>query len=273
MVSDTVLQRIKDDANGMLPLPVYRSLFEYGRKIGGGTFVEIGTAHGASAIALALGAKESKKSFRLYTVDPFSGKFSSRESYGDVAKNVRFVRQQFSKYGVSDHITIIIGTSETLIEKNLFESVDLLLIDADGCVDRDLSVLNPYLSPACKIIVDDAIDSIKINPMRGMTILDQKHRLSATIVEFMKNEGYLTEEALVCETRFCRRGETELDSNAIQLLALPAYRGLVFADIKGLSPSVLRRCKVYIRDNIPWSRQFYRTIKRFFWSALGKATH
>ena len=104
-----LFERVKVAAHGMLSTDVYSKLFDVAQDCGGGTFIEIGTAHGAATIVMALGAKASGKPFHIYSVDPFSGRYSSRTQFGSVQKNVKFVRRQFETFGVSEYIDIIVG--------------------------------------------------------------------------------------------------------------------------------------------------------------------
>ena len=53
---DQLLERVRRETHGKLPLNVYRRIYETAARRGG-TFVEIGTAQGAATIAMALGAR------------------------------------------------------------------------------------------------------------------------------------------------------------------------------------------------------------------------
>src|SRR5262249_28127867 len=147
-----LFERVKVAAHGMLSTDVYSKLFEVAQDCGGGTFVEIGTAHGAATIVMALGAKASGKPFHIYSVDPFSGRYSSRTQFGSVQKNVKFVRRQFETFGVSEYIDIIVGGCQDLLASHQVDHISLLLLDADGRIDRDLSYLFSKLARRSKII-------------------------------------------------------------------------------------------------------------------------
>ena len=87
------------------------------------------------------------------------GKYSSRSKFGSVQDNFNFVRSQFVKFNVNDHITITIGGCDDLLRSHRIASVNILILDADGRIDRDLAALYDRLSPGCKIIIDDVDDN------------------------------------------------------------------------------------------------------------------
>ena len=99
---DRLLGRVKESARGWLPLPVYRRLYDTAAAVGGGDFVEIGTAQGAATIAMALGAKSTGKPFRIHSADEFTR--GSRPVAASVEEKRDMVRRGFEAFGVSEHI-------------------------------------------------------------------------------------------------------------------------------------------------------------------------
>jgi len=206
------LEVVPLSAHGMLPLNVYAEIYEQGRKSQGGLFVEVGTAHGAGTIALALGAKEQKSPFHIFTVGMFSGQYSSRTQFGSVADNVVFVRSQLEKFDVQDQVTIVPGTIVDLLASHNIKGIDLLMLDADGCIDRELSPLFGKLSPNCPIIIDDIDDLIVVSKANGRPFLDQKHRLTYLLIKILVERGVLREERRIHNTGFFRKGPATVDS-------------------------------------------------------------
>ena len=239
-----LLRAVRASANGMLPLEVYERLYELAYHSEGGTFVEIGTAHGAATIALALGAKEGGHAFRIYTVDPFGGKYSSRSAFGTVDDNVAFVREQFDKFGVAEYIEIVVGNSSALLRDHDVKDIKLLFLDADGRIDRDLANLYNRLSEGCNIAIDDIDDHVHAIELNGISLLDQKHRLGALLVKRFIAHDLLSPESTVQATGFFKKGKADAASDEILLAGLPAYRELVFADISHILGAVGRRAEV-----------------------------
>jgi predicted O-methyltransferase YrrM len=256
-------------AGGMLPIAVYRKLFDLGAA--GGTIVEIGTAHGAATIAMALGAKQGGKPFHIYTVDPFEGEFSSRRQYGSAAQNSEIVKRNLSLFGVADHVTVVAGTSETLVETNPVTAISLLFLDADGRIDRDLAILYDRLSPLCTIGVDDYDGKVCIIDVNATRALDQKHRITRLLSDAFVAHGLLLPNVTIEKTAFFTKGKAVDAQARIRDAALPMYRELVFCDVGGLFDSSGRRyfatvapspsVKSILASKAPFLRPVYRMIK------------
>jgi Methyltransferase domain len=262
---DETLENIRLSAHGLLPPPIYRKLFDIAYSSGGGTFVEIGTAHGAATIALALGAQASQKPFHIYSVDPFSGRFSSRVKFGSVNENVRFVLAQFEKYGVSKNIDLVVGGCEDLLRSHQVDCISVLCLDADGRIDRDLSHLFEKLAPRCKIVIDVIDDDLYVSKINGLTVLDQKHRISAALSKAFVAHDLLRLEAIVENTGFYVKGDAQVTPDEIRLIALPAYRELVFAEIDFYDPAapIAKRIRKFVRDRVQSASPLHRLVKKF----------
>src|SRR5262245_33312900 len=275
-----ILKNVSSSANGMLPIDVYEAIFEAGRKSNGGTFVEIGTAHGAATIALALGAIEGKKPFRIYTVDPFSGKFSSRTKYGTAEDNERIVRELFRKFHVANYVTIVKGTSYDLVEQHAIDSIDILLMDADGRIDRDLALLLSRLSDQTLIIVDDLAGITHLSRSNGMLVLHHKQYVVKSIIDKWTSTGILHQKLRVCDTGFYSLGEARVSADEIALSALPIYRELIVSDVTrfGTSFSAFdeikprrwdERLRHWTATYVPGAKLLYHAVKKAIASFRG----
>jgi predicted O-methyltransferase YrrM len=242
-----LMKEIKRRAGGLLVPKVYSAIYDVGKESSGGTFVEIGTAHGAATIALALGAKQQSAPFHIYTVDPFCGAYSSRTAYGSVDQNVEIVRTNFNEFGVDENITVVPGLSSDLLRQFDPANISVLLIDADGRIDRDLDLLYDRLTPACQIILDDVDGNVKISRRQGSLILDQKHRLTRLLVRRFLKLDILREPQMVGCTGFFSKGEA--DTLPMAEIALSCYRELVFAEIDGLKADP--KIKSWLKSNFP----------------------
>lgn len=216
----------------MLSLAVYRRIYETAAAIGGGTFVEIGTSQGAATIALALGAKASGKPFRIYGVDDFI--LGSRPKGGSPEEKRAIVRRGYETFGVAEWIETVVGTSADLPGPAALTRIDLLLIDADGRIDRDLALLHDRLEPDCPVIVDDVDDAAFFVMLAGRLTFNQKHRATHLLVESFVGAGLLVAEPPSGQTGWYRKGKEDLTPAEIERLALPAYRELIYAPMKGL---------------------------------------
>jgi predicted O-methyltransferase YrrM len=239
---DRLLEHVKEELSGMLSAAAYRRLFETAAASGGGAFIEIGTAQGAATAALALGALSSGRDFRIWTVDDFVS--GSRPIGSSPEEKLAIVRRGFERFGVADRIVNVVGSTADLPDEIGLPLVNLLLIDADGRIDRDLASLHSRLAPGCPVIVDDMEDEIFLHLLRKRLQLDQKHRLTHRLLASYVEAGLLEADSPTHATGWFRKGPVSLPAAEIERLALPAYRQLVFAPLRevklGLKWSLLR---------------------------------
>ena len=224
----SLAHRLRSEAGGMLSEAVYERLYGEAGACGGGNLVEIGTAQGAATIALALGARASGKPFRIFTADPFDR--GSRLEVGSVAQNLELVRDGFASFGVADVIHVIVGGSANVLNA-LDGEISLLLIDADGQVDRDIFLLFDRLARDGIVIIDDIDNRVHLLPSATGVMLDQKHRLSHLLTTRMCEMGLLLETDRLGQTAFYRKGSASLDRDQFIEASLQSYRQLIWAHI------------------------------------------
>ena len=223
------LREVKEKAGGMLPLPVYRALYEAAKACGGGTIVEIGTAQGAATIVLALGARAGGARFRIHTADPFDR--GTRLAVGSVAENVELVRRGFDGFGVAEDIALTVGEAAGLVGEADPRDIALLLLDADGRIDRDLALLFDRLAPSARIVIDDVDDRLYVHDAGGAWVIDQKHRLTHLLCEAFVRIGLLVPKARIGRTGFYRKGPETPQAGSWAAAAQEAYGRLVLAPI------------------------------------------
>ena len=242
-------EEVRRATGGMLPIAVYERLHEAVRSLGGGVIAEVGTARGAATVAMALGGKASGDAFHFYTADPFDR--GSRLAVGSVEDNRARVLDAFSRFGVDADVTLVVGDSADLAQAIGDQEIDLLLIDADGCIDRDLGLLFDRLSPQCLIVIDDVDDRIYAHRRSKGWLIDQKHRLSHLLVDRFCNMQMLIPIEVVGQTGFYSKGPARVGSSEIAEAAMSAYRELVLAPVRrgqvGWRASFLARLREAIR--------------------------
>jgi predicted O-methyltransferase YrrM len=227
------LLEFKHYANGMLPMLVYQALWQCAAHAPGLNFVEVGTAHGAATIALALGAKDAGLTARIHTIDRLGGKFSSRTRFGSMEQNRAIVQENFTRAGVAECISLWVGTTDDFIYSGHCPArIDLLLLDADGRIDRDLLHFYDLLAPEAIIVIDDIDPAVYLGTTHdGTPYVDLKHRITSLLLAAFESAGYLRIEKTVKHTAFCRRGDRKLEKQEFLQIALSCYRELVFADV------------------------------------------
>jgi predicted O-methyltransferase YrrM len=257
---DRLLARVQSDAYGKLRPDAYRRLHESAASSGAGTIVEIGTSQGAATIALALGAESAGLDYRIVTVDAhFVG---SRPRAPTESEKKAIVRRGFESFGVSDRIDLIVGTTEEMIAIADPSRVSLLLIDADGRIDRDLAALWDRLRPDCAIVIDDADDQIYLERRGKRLRVDQKHRITHKLIQAFVGVGLLVPDGSVGQTAWFRKGEAPSGAANIERLALPAYRELVHAEIGAAAFSPKRALYGLAASRAPWLVRAWRRLRR-----------
>ncbi len=244
---DRLLARVRESCFGMLSLPAYRRIYDSAAARGGGTFVEIGTSQGAATIAMALGAKAGGKPFRVYSADQFI--VGSRPHGGSPEEKLEIVRRGYEAFGVGDSIENVIGSSADL---PALPAIDLLLIDADGRIDRDLALLHGHLAADGVVIVDDIDPATYVGLRQGRLSFDQKHRVTHLLLEQFVAAQLLVADAPSGQTGWYRKGPATLSPGEIERLALPAYRQLVFAPLDASAIGLKWWAWRFVTARAPW---------------------
>jgi len=257
--TDRLLARVQSEAHGKLSPKAYRKLYESASASGGGTMVEIGTSQGAATIALALGATSAALDYRIVTVDAhFVG---SRPRAATESEKKAIVRKGFEAFGVSDPIDLIVGTIDEMIVTADPREIGLVLIDADGRIDRDLAALWERMRPGCAIVIDDLDDQIYLERRGRKLRVDQKHRLSHLLAEAFVGAGLLVRDGSVGQTAWFRKGDVEAGPAEIERLALPAYRALVYAELGSRAFSLKRGLYGLAASRAPWLVRAWRKFR------------
>lgn len=177
-------EKIKEDANGMLTAEQYHLLYDYSKKARvDGNFLEIGAAHGASTISLALGLKDNGTDSKIVSIEKATG--GSRDTYGNKEENIRILERNLRKYSVVDQVELVtdrlIASKDTPPEIIQNAPFSLIFIDADGNLGRDFELFYDLLVPGSIILIDD------YNPMSK----DQKCLKTFAFVNHLVDEGWL----------------------------------------------------------------------------------
>lgn len=219
---------VKKKANGMLSIDVYQEMYHLAQKVEQNTTIlEIGTAHGAGAISLALGSQGKNK---VASIDKITG--GSRDKFGTLEENKVIIKNNFKYFGVEKVIDFYIGTS-TEIASHLPEelTISMLVIDADGAIDRDFELFYNKLLPGSTIIIDDYSNYVRIKKDKKITRIDQKFKLTHMLVSFMEQASLLKKNKVIDSTYFGIKPQNLKDDvNFSQYDFRPIYRNLTFVN-------------------------------------------
>lgn len=166
------------------------------------TWLEVGTGHGGATIALAVGAKHARSDVHILTIDKMAGRTSSRSEYGSEEDNRRAAEANFRHAGVDQHITLFVGSSEDFVRSGSCpERIDLMMLDADGRIDRDLMLFYNALPPGAPIVVDDAdervyLGSVGATRFEGFVKFEDKGRRGKFISVYAEGAAELAPKAV-----------------------------------------------------------------------------
>ncbi|MEP6685697.1 MAG: class I SAM-dependent methyltransferase [Verrucomicrobiota bacterium] len=143
--------------HSMLHLDVLTLIYHFS-KICAGDILEIGSYVGGSTIAAAFGVRDSDQRKTIVTIEPGGRLEHPRLPTKNIFKDLR---KNLARNGVADLVTLIEGcsmTAETVtaVRQRLVPGgVGLLIIDADGNVERDLDIYRDLLAAGCWVVIDD----------------------------------------------------------------------------------------------------------------------
>lgn len=256
---DRLLTRVKERARGWMPVPVYRRLYESAAACGGGTIVEIGTFRGAATIALALGARSAGAPFRVLTADLL------RPGVGldgrDAQEKAERLFATLAEFGVEDSVRFVHGSAETLAAEADPRDIALLLLDGGGALEADFACLWARLGADAALVIDDIDGSVTVARSAGVATVNQKHRISKLLTERFLEAGMLVEVDRIGSTGWFRKGAASPSPDEIRLLALPAYRELVRAQIASGEFGLARAVARSAAERAPWLRKLYRQFR------------
>lgn len=211
---------IRRQCDGMLRPEVYEAIYETARRTPDGEFVEVGTAHGAGTICLALAMRAG------HTFDRFTP--GNRTRYK--TDNEAIARANLDRFGVAPRVAVYAGDVAETLPLVDCKNIALLFLDCDGRIDRDIFACGDRLKPGASVIIDDCADRVRVKDRGGGNArIDMKHRATWLLTRALVDEGFLTFERMVNQTWFGTwAGKAIGHWPAASIIG--AYRQLVFSD-------------------------------------------
>lgn len=229
-----LLKKLKS-VDALLPTEVYSELYKIVVKTKPNIILEVGTAHGGATIAMALGAQSNNKNCKIFTIDTFESLDdipSSRAKFGSKIANTEIVERNFANAGVSDLIELFVGRSEEFPSEKKLSKIDVLMLDADGRIDRDLILYKDYLRDDTVIIIDDISGGPKLSHSLGNFSIDLKHVAVESLLKQLTTNQIIHVDYVVKNTAICRPiRPDEWTCEMLMHHAIVAYRNLVFTKI------------------------------------------
>lgn len=157
---------LKQRCNGMLPVAAYKHIHDLARRAPRGAVVEVGAAHGAATVAAALGIRDEDVNARVSAFEKISG--GSRDRFGSFEENKRIIEKDLNYFGVRQIVDLHLGNVQEAKEKmKEIDSISLLILYADGRIDRDFEYFFDELVSGADVMIDDVADKVRIKKMKN----------------------------------------------------------------------------------------------------------
>lgn len=226
-------EAVKRTCNGMLPKDVYSNIHDAALSTPSSDFIEVGAAHGGGTVTLALALKtRGNPNHKVYSFEKIVG--GSREKFGSIDQNKRIIDGNLRKFGVEDHVEMLYGDVRDECHR-IPEGTDLglMMLDADGRLDRDFALFFDRLAPGAPVIIDDVHARARVKRIKGLARqhlrIDQKHRISKMLVDLFTERGLI--EGKMHGVTFIGR---KIPGSHYALAAdsvIACYHELVFSDV------------------------------------------
>ena len=172
---------VKEKCNGMLSPSEYGRIYDLAKNAPGESFIEVGAAHGAATVSLASALRDSGRVGKVYSFEKITG--GSRERFGNFGANKTIIEDNIACFGVGDRIVMNYGLVEELAPVIPGrKDFGLMMLDADGKIDRNFSPFFDKLADNAVTIIDDVSPAVRARTTHGAlharrVFVDQKHRL------------------------------------------------------------------------------------------------
>ena len=163
-------QLMKAADHSMLDIDVLVLIYHMA-KVSEGAILEIGSFLGASTIAAGLGARDSGKPRKFFSIEPGGRlkehRLATRDIFRDLKKNL-------ARAALLDSVTLINGSSfddntiSTVKQSVGPGEIGLFVFDADANVRRDIDCYGDRFAHRCWVVIDDYISATnKAGPTRA----------------------------------------------------------------------------------------------------------
>lgn len=241
--ADDDFTRIRRACKGQLKPDVYRAIYDAARLAPAGQFVEIGTAHGAATITLGRAIKDGGGHNRVHTF--------GRPGTGRECVPADVLHKSFAAFDVDDVVTIYIADAAEAPRLLPDMKIGLLLLDADGRIERDFSNLYDRILPGAPIIIDDFADrvAIKVRSYGYEIGIDLKMKVTYALAHYFRDCGYIDSFSVVNQTLICRKTVGTPEFHVDNKRVLDCY-ALVLHNWQPLDWTTIRRLIFSARDMI-----------------------
>jgi predicted O-methyltransferase YrrM len=234
----TKIQEIKTRCDGMMPREVYAQIYSCACAAQPGNMLELGAAHGAASVCLAKGIRDSAKPATLLTVEKGEGKNSSIEKWGPKEVNIAKLRNNLIYFDCQSIVTVFPNRlKEVVTQLKNSGPFSLLLIDADGFIDRDFLLFYNLLKPGADIIIDDYINFKDVASKSQSNPLGKGYA-TYIFVNYFLDKKLIRKDKIIEGTIFCKKPEEIIEPVKFDEDELIRIRTEILAEAKRiLSPS------------------------------------
>ncbi len=234
----------------MLTPEVYEAIYQCAVSIPGGNLVEIGAAHGAATVALAHGLRQSGLGGKVYcfeTGNPMEHAAYARSNKG----NLKILAERLRDFQVESLVATVskhISEAKTEVDEIYEARIGLLMIDADGVLDRDLRLFYNALLPGAMVIIDDY--GRKKDPCgKGYNPLGKEYS-TYRFVNFFLKKGLLERSKVLGKTFFGQKPFAQLEDVQLDEMELANIRTEIVRERSHLDNAVAKTSRSLLREQL-----------------------
>jgi predicted O-methyltransferase YrrM len=250
----------------MLSAQVYAKIYEFAKAAPKGSFVEVGAAHGAATVSLAWALSDRSSDEVVYSFEKIVG--GSREKFGSFDENKNILSSNIEAFGMEERVRFAFGdvrNDHAIVPQD--ETISLMMLDADGRLDRDFALFFDQLVPGSAVIIDDVSPNVRVKCLKKTfeihnLRIDQKHRITHLLIDLFEKEGLIAGD--LCESTYFGVKQSGASYARVAPQVIERYHELVFADaryeaVPGGIAGIVKRAlaRVLPGSAVEWLRRTY----------------
>jgi len=220
-------KKLEKEASGAWGAHIYSALYYAAEKVTDGRIIEVGTGRGAATIVLARAAMATGAA----TVISIDNIDQDPVNHAAIEKALDEIESNFKAFDVAEHVEFLVGPCEKAalqLPRDL--KTGMLVLDADGAIDRGFSLFYNSLIPGAPIVINAYDEKYAGRKAQSEHVyLDPRKRLTTSLVTYFERLGLLEKDKVLEEVYFGRKPANvtkDVEFNLSEIMKF--YRDLVF---------------------------------------------
>ncbi|RYY02201.1 MAG: hypothetical protein EOO53_14295 [Gammaproteobacteria bacterium] len=249
--------------DGMLAPCVYEEIFFLASTLTEKNILEIGTASGASSIAAGIGLHFSEPKGKVITIDKHTG--GSRAKYFSAEESLQIVRKNIRAWNLDEIVFPVVAKSGDQINTGFNGPIDMMILDADGKINRDILQWKDYCVSDLLLVIDDCENLIRIiEDSPNHWKIDCKKYLTWKLFNLYVDAGIFSDFYFINDCVFTRAFLGKINEN-VNLAS-----DKIVNDVKQLSIEINAKNTVIIPDLKIKPENYKHPLPKYFFEKFSK---